>query len=44
MEALECPAEKFVLVKEGRGDPLKVFDLVSNLIRAYDFFFFLRFM
>lgn len=34
MEALECPAEKSVLFKKGRADPLEGFDLVSNLIRA----------
>lgn len=35
MEALECPAEKFVLFfKEGRADPVKGFDLVSDFITA----------
>lgn len=34
MEALECLAEKFVLFKEGRADPVKGFDLVSNFITA----------
>lgn len=30
VEALECPAGKFVLFKEGMAGPLKGFDLVSN--------------
>lgn len=40
MEAVECPAEKFVRFKEGRADPLKGFDLASNSIRTMELWFF----
>lgn len=39
MEAVECPAGKFVLCKEGRADPLKAFDLASNSIRTRELWF-----
>lgn len=39
VEALECPAEKLVLFKEGRADPLKGFDLANNSIRAMALWF-----